>query len=105
MLPAGKRPGHLTAVSQEPSGNFPDMVDLRKDALFMGEQDCNAACPGIQLPADLFFPGTIERGKRFIEQEEVIFTGKDTGEVQALEFSPAQRKDRCIFLHRDTGTL
>jgi hypothetical protein len=105
MLPAGKCPGHFTAVIKEPPGNFPDMFDVRKDALFVGEQDRNAACPGIQLSADLFFPGTIERGKRFVKQEEVIFTGKDTGEVQALEFSPAQRKDWCIFLYLDPGMV
>ena len=63
-----------------------------KDALLVGEDHGNSTGSFADLPAYPLFSRAVKRRKRLIEQQEIIITGKNTGEMQALQLAPARAR-------------
>ena len=92
--------GHIAAIDQYPVRNFPDVGYIGKDALLVGEDHGYATGSFADLLAYTLFSLAVKRRKRLIEQQEIIITGKNTGEMQALELPPLAQGPAFLSKHR-----
>ena len=92
MLPPHESFRHFTGIKEFPISNLPDLVHSRECTLFMGKYHGNSLGSCVELTTQPFFFTTVKRTEGFIKQQEIVLTGKDAGEVETLQFPPAQGK-------------